>query len=170
MTDPHIKQIILDIFIQMRKRPSTLYEDSHFMDYLTHPPHRKDGLKGSFSGSKAYYRFLSRLELEFAICFTQADQDRYYSVDQMVAKVQERIHKRRGNVIIIKRRKEDKHLFLFEILLSLLLFMVWAWLKFHWLSIFAGVAYLLILSWSIRNLIFERRHTHALYEIIMGQQ
>ena len=97
MTELEIKDKILEIFNSERKNPSADFNESHFMDFLTYPAHPKNTIKNSFKGVRKYYRFMDKLELEFGICFSLQDLDKYYSVDQLCKKVLDRIKKGKGN-------------------------------------------------------------------------
>ena len=121
MTETEIKNIILRIFNEERQKPDTDFSESHFLDFLTFPAHSKNTIKNTFKGVRRYYRFMGKLELEFGICFSIPDLDKYYSIDSITKKVIERINKRRGNLMILKRRNEEKDKYGFEITMTILL-------------------------------------------------
>jgi hypothetical protein len=77
MTEIQVRTKILEIFQEERQKPDTNFEESHFLDFLTFPPHRKDNIKNSFKGVKRYHQFMDKLELDFEICFTLSELDRY---------------------------------------------------------------------------------------------
>jgi hypothetical protein len=93
MNEIQVKTKILEIFQQERQKPDASFDESHFLDFLTFPPHGKDNIQNSFKGVKKYHQFMDKLELEFEICFTLSDRDRGYSIDKITKKVTERIGK-----------------------------------------------------------------------------
>ncbi|MEO7977709.1 hypothetical protein [Flavobacterium sp.] len=93
MTEIQVRSKILEVFKEERQKPAALFEEYHFLDFLTFPPHRKDNIKNSFKGVKKYYQFMHKLELEFEICFTLSDLDRGYSVDKITKKVIKELEK-----------------------------------------------------------------------------
>lgn len=125
MTDTEIKEKILHLFKEERQRPDLEFEESHFLDFLTFPAHSNNNIKNSFKGVKRYYHFMKRLELEFSICFTLPDLDKTYSIDKITKKVVERIGKRRGNIMIIKQRTEQRETYYIEIILIALTIIIY---------------------------------------------
>jgi acyl carrier protein len=167
MTETEIKDIILKIFKEERQKPDTDFSESHFLDFLTFPAHSKNTIKNSFKGVRRYYRFMDKLELEFGICFPLPDLDKYYSIDSITEKVTERINKRRGNLMILKRRNEEKEKYSFEIILTILLIVIYISLGLNLISIaltiFIGIAIYWILSSKIHN----KKHNKKLNKRIL---
>ena len=167
MTETEIKNIILKIFKKERQKPDAEFSESHFLDFLTFPAHPKDTIKNTFKGVRRYYRFMGKLELEFGICFSIPDVDKYYSIDSITKKVIERINKRRGNLMILKRRNEEKEKYGFEIIMSILLILIYILLGLNLISItltiFIGIAFYWILSSKIR----DKKHNKKLTKKIL---
>ncbi|WP_316819295.1 hypothetical protein [Pedobacter nyackensis] len=162
MEEPAVKDKILEQFSKSRKDPNAYFEESHFLDYLTSPEHRKDSVKNSFKGVRAYYRFMNALELEFGICFTLPDLDKYYSVDTLTKKVIERISKRPGNLMILKQRNTENERYFFEIGLILILIGVYAWLGIHLVTIVTAIVIGIIIYWIVSSKIHNRNHNKRL--------
>ena len=59
MTEQEVKSKILEIFKSEKKNSSADFNETHFMDFLTHPAHQKNTIKNSFRGVRKYYRFVS---------------------------------------------------------------------------------------------------------------
>lgn len=130
-----VKERILKCFEKNRQRPDWPFEESHFLDFLTFPPAKKKTASYSFKASGKYYRFMQCIELEFGICLSLADTDRNYSVDSLVKKVEDRLTKSRGNLIILKNRNAEKPKYLFEIFASILLSCTYFRFGINWVSI-----------------------------------
>lgn len=162
MTDIEIKEKILEIFMQERQNPNAYFKESHFLDFLTFPPHRKDNIKNSFKGVRKYYRFMNNLELQFEICFTFSDLDRSYSVDQITKKVKERIGKRRGNIMIIKRRIEEKETYYIEIFLIILLVIIYISWGINLFSILLTFGFGFAIYWILSSKLNTRKHDQKL--------
>jgi acyl carrier protein len=170
MTETEIKDIILRIFNEERQKPDTDFSESHFLDFLTFPAHSKNTLKNTFKGVRRYYRFMGKLELEFGICFSIPDLDKYYSIDSITKKVIERINKRRGNLMILKRRNEEKDKYGFEITMTILLILIYILLGLNLMSItltiFTGIA----IYWILSSKIHDKQHNKKLTKKILGTE
>jgi hypothetical protein len=162
VNESEIKEIILAHFSKARKNPNAYFAESHFLDYLTFPEHRENSVKNSFKGVRAYYRFMNKLELEFGICFSLPDLDKYYSVDGLTKKVIERLGKRRGNLMILKRRNEEKERYFFEIGLVVVLISLYLKLGMHWITIILTIAFGTVTYWILGAKIQNRNHNKKL--------
>ncbi len=113
---------------------------------------------------------MDMLELEFGICFKISDLDKYYSVDSLTKKVFDRLHKSKGNKIILKQRKERKENYLPDGLLIFLLLLFFFWLGFHWtmLLIVAIIGRIYYWIYSIRR--YERQQIKLMQDRLSGNQ
>lgn len=170
MTEIQIRTKILEIFQEVRQKPNSCFEESHFLDFLTFPPHRKDNIKNSFRGVKQYYQFMKRLELEFEICFTLSDLDRSYSVDKITKKVTERIGKRRGNIMIIKQRNDVKETYYMEIFLIFLLALTYFVWGINLISIILTLAFGFTIFWILSSKINNKKHDKKLKLKILKEE
>lgn len=170
MTETEIKEKILEIFKEERQRPDLEFEESHFLDFLTFPAHSKNNIKNSFKGVKKYYRFMNRLELEFSICFTFPDLDKTYSIDKITKKVIERIGKRRGNIMIIKQRINQKETYYIEIFLITLLTIAYTFWGITLISVILTLAFGFAIYWILESKINSKRHNQKLKVKIMNQE
>lgn len=169
MTEIEIRSKILDLFNKVRQRPNTDFNELHFLDFLSNPPRPKDTIKNSFKGARQYYRFMDSLELEFAICFTLSDLDKYYSVDSLTKKVMERLQKGRGNLMILKQRNEEKDKYWIDITLSVILLLTYFWLGLHWLPILLTMLFAIAIWWIIGSRIHNKKHNKKL-NLIIGKE
>ncbi len=170
MTELEIKNKILEIFDSERKNPSADFNESHFMDFLTYPAHPKNTIKNSFRGVRKYYRFMDKLELEFGICFSLQDLDKYYSVDQLCKKVLDRIKKGKGNNMILKRRLEEKEKYYFEIALILILGGVYYWQGVNWISILLTIGFGIVIYWILSSKLYSMGHDKKLADKILEKK
>lgn len=171
MIENEIEEKILKIFNEKREKPNTSFDESHFLDYLTFPPKNKGQIKNSFKGVRRFYRFMDSLELEFSICFTLSDLDNpYYSTTQLTKKVQERINKRKGNLIIIKQRISDKDKYYIEFLLILILLFSYLIFKIHWIPILLTILFSLFIYWITASKIYNRKHNKKVFKAITNQK
>lgn len=155
-------------FNKIRQSPNGDFDESHFLDFLIQPPSKKNNIKNSFKGIKKYNAFFEAVEMEFGICFSLADQDRFYSINQFVSKTGERIENVRGNKMIIKQRIKEKGNYLAGIILSLILLLILIIVKVHIISAAAIILYGFVIWWIIRNRLIDRKHNKELYKKIMG--
>ncbi|WP_426485940.1 hypothetical protein [Flavobacterium sp. 2] len=170
MSEIEIKEKILEIFKEERQKPDADFNESHFLDFLTFPPHRKDNIKNSFRGVKKYYRFMYRLELEFEICFSLSDLDRGYSVDKITEKVIERIGKRRGNIMIIKQRIEQKETYYIELFLIFLLAIIYLKWGINLISILLTLTFGFGIYWILNSKLHRRKHDKRLKLKILKEE
>ena len=168
MTTDDIERIILNLFEQTRETPGAYYDKAHFMDYLVDPPTNKDNIKNSFKSARKYYTFFEAIELQFGICFTLADQDKFYSLDKFVAKTKERIDNSRGNKMIIRQRMAEKHTYYFEFLLTIILTLFVSYFKIHPVSIILTILWGIAIWWLVGSKLKDRRHNSRLFKIIIG--
>lgn len=169
MTDLEIKVKILEIFTKERQRPDLDFDESNFMDFLTFPAHQRDTIKNSFRGVRKYYRFMNKLELEFAICFRLSELDTYYSVDSLTKKVIERIETRQGNLIILKKRFEEKETYYVEIILIIILLVIYNFWGVNLVSVLVALVFGFALYWILGSKIRYRLHNNKLKSKILGR-
>lgn len=169
MTESEIRIKILEVFESKRSKQSAYFDETHFMDFLTEPPHKKNSIKNSFRGVKKYYRFMDKLELEFGICFTLSDLDKYYSVNSITKKVIERIGKPKGNKMILKRRMEEKENYIIELILFVSLVLLFIWLGIHWISLLAALFIGFAIYWIVESKFYSKRHNSLLDKKINAQ-
>ena len=171
MTEFEIRNKILYIFNKKREKANAKFDESHFLDYLTFPPKNKGQIKNSFKGVRKYYRFMDNLEIEFSICFTLSDLDNpYYSVDELTKKVEERIIKRKGNLIIIKQRIAQKDKYYFELLLVLILITTFFVFKIHWIPFLLTIIFGVIFYWITTSKMQNAKHNKELYKKIINRK
>ena len=159
MTEEGVKNKILEIFKSERSNSSADFNENYFMDFLTNPAHQKNTIKNSFRGVRKYYRYMDKLELEFGICFSLSDLDKYYSLDKLTKKVLERIKKGKGNKMILQRRNEEKEKYIFEIVLLIILVGIFYWQGINWISILTTIIFGLVIYWILSSKIYYKSHT-----------
>ncbi len=162
MDKTEIKNKIIEIFNSVRNKPNTHFDESNFMDFLLYPPN--NNIKNSFKGVRKYYRFMDKIELEFGICFKISELDSYYSVNQLTDKVIERINKKRGNLIILKKRNEEKDTYTFEIILFLIWVGIFYWQGINWLSFILIPLFGFIIYWTLSSKFYNRKQLRKMNE------
>lgn len=168
MTHEEIKDEILKVFKEKRQSSEADFDEAHLLDFLIHPPAAKNSVRNTFKGARAYYNFFRALELRFGICFPRAvGIDRYYTLDQLASKVNDRIGNNRGNKKIIRDRMVEKETYMLEIVFTLILLPVVLSLKLHIVSLVALVLYGVAMRWVISGRMADKKHNKALYKIIM---
>ena len=166
MTAQELKTQILEIFQRNRQTPNAHYDESRFLDYLITPPASKNNIQNSFKGVKRFHQFIDNVELTFGICFSTADLDRFYSVEQFTKKTKERIGKERGNKMIIQRRLEEKNNYSIHIILTFIFLAVIFFLKLHWITAIVGIGYSIAMWWIVSSELRSKKHDRKLNEII----
>lgn len=170
MTESEVKQKILEIFQDVRQKKDQPYDTSHFLDFLTNPPNRKNAIRNNFKGARKYGRFIDKIELEFGICLSNTDFNQCYSVDSLAAKVISRMKNTRGNKQILKNRTNSKTNYIFEIVLVLILAIAYSKSGIHWFPVLLTVIFGLIIYWMIDIKIYNRRQLRKLSARILDQQ
>lgn len=162
-----IKTKVLAIFNACRTQPESPFEPLHFMDFLVAPPSEKHQIRNSFKGANKHGNFLRKIELAFGICFTLADYDTSFTLDEFVKKIEERIHKKASNVKLIKERMNEKNYFIFEIVMLLILSVLYYIFGWHWLPILLSPLLLFAVYWIASRRIKDMLHTKRLSKIIL---
>ena len=170
MTPEELKTQIIEIFQRNRQTPNADYDESRFLDYLLTPPASKNNINNSFKGVKRFNQFIDDVELTYGICFSSADLDRFYSVEQFTKKTKERIGKGRGNKMIIRQRLEEKNNYSVHIILTIIFLAVIFANKLHWITVVVGIGYSIAMWWIISNELRTKRHDRKLNEIINAQK
>lgn len=137
------------------------------MDFLTNPVRKKNTIKNSFRGVRKYYRFMDKLGLEFGICFSLSDLDKYYSVDKLTKKVIERINKEKGNRMILQRRNIEEEKYIFEIVLLIILTGLFYWQGINWISILTTIIFGIVIYWILSSKIYYKGHIKKMNEILL---
>ncbi|MFP9117129.1 hypothetical protein ACLI08_04985 [Flavobacterium sp. RNTU_13] len=169
METEEIKERIIKVFLQERQDIHASYNTDNLFSYLIEPPAKKGTLKNSFKGTKKYYRFMDGLELEFGICFRLAELEDEYSIDRLAKKINERLHKGSGNKKIIRERLKEKHRYILEVILILIITGVYFWLGIHLISIVITVLCLGMMYWLVNSRVYTKRHDRKLAEIILNK-
>ncbi len=168
MNKDEVKNKIIEIFNSVRNNPEIEFKENNFMDFLLYPP--KNNIKNSFRGARKYYCFMDKIELEFGMCFKISDLDRYYSVDELVEKVNERINKRKGNLIILKNRNEEKDKYILEIVLLIILMVVFYWQGINLISIILTICFSIIVFWTLSNRVYAKKQLKKMNKRLKGKQ
>ena len=76
---------LLRLFQQARKDPLAAYERDRFLAYLTEPPASQGRrVADTFAGRARFVRFMQEVQLEFGVCFTNAEWDGGLPMDGFV--------------------------------------------------------------------------------------
>ena len=91
-TPAEVKETVLRLFEDARKRKGAPVEPDRFMAFLTEPPARTGRrVRDTFAGRFRLVRFMEAVQLEFGVLFTNAEWDKGPSLDDfaqlVVAKV-----------------------------------------------------------------------------------
>lgn len=88
LTLAQVRETVRRLFENARKRKGSPAEHDRFLAYLTHPPARAGrGVRDTFAGRFRYVRFMESVQLEFGICFTNAEWDKGLSLEAFTALV-----------------------------------------------------------------------------------
>ena len=164
--DGKVRKRILTLFSDEQEKSGLEFEESHFMDFLTNPPHPKNSIKNSFKGVRKYYSLMNKIELEFGICFGLPDLDRYYSVDSLTKKIQDKIGNKRSNKMILQRRLEEKENYKIEVAVAVIAVLSYFIIGINWFSIILTFISILVIKYLLRKKSNERIHNRQLKKII----
>jgi hypothetical protein len=85
LTQPEARDTVLRLFENARKRKGAPAESDRFLAFLTDPPAPSGRrVADTFAGRFRFVRFMEAVQLEFGICFTNAEWDKGPSLDDFV--------------------------------------------------------------------------------------
>jgi hypothetical protein len=89
-----IEEAVSRHFETARARPGTTYDRDRFLAYLTHTPATKGRrVADTFAGRRRFVRFIELVQLDLGVCFTNAEWERGYSLDDFVSLVDAKVSK-----------------------------------------------------------------------------
>ena len=104
LTQAQIKERLLQLFEDARKRKGAPAEPDRFLAFLTDPPARSGRrVADTFAGRFRFVRFMEAVQLEFGICFTNAEWEKGLSLDEFAQLVLTKLMKPE----LARRRAEE---------------------------------------------------------------
>src|SRR5262245_30983505 len=93
-TPAQVKDNVLRLFEDARKRKGAPAESARFLAFLTDPPAPSGRrVRDTFAGRFRYVGFMQSVQLEFGICFTNAEWDKGLSIDDFAQLVLTKVMK-----------------------------------------------------------------------------
>jgi hypothetical protein len=93
---------VLALFERHRATPGAPYEPARFLDHLLANPRKRRAVHDSFRGKWRFHAFLDAVQMEFGICFNNADRDSDPPLDRFVARVDELCASRRSSLASLR--------------------------------------------------------------------
>ena len=149
MKPPEVRDTVLRLFEDARKRKGAPVEPDRFLAFLTDPPAPSGRrVADTFAGRVRFVRFMESVQLEFGICFTNAEWDKGLSLDDFVQLVLTKVTKpeqarRLANerLVAARRRRTDDPLKFGLLASPLLVGVIWS---SSWM-----LRALLVLPWAL---------------------
>lgn len=131
---PHsddLRSRVLLHFEKYRAIPGASFEEERFLDYLLANPSGSRAAYNSFEGLRRLNRFIEAVQLEFSVCFSMADRDRNYALEQFIARIRELQASRQSSMASLRNRKRHRFGWPAVIFGNLLAFPLWM-AAFQW--------------------------------------
>ena len=96
--DAKVRNRIIEIFEKHRAVPGAAYEEKHFLDFLLAAPGKKDAVYNRLGGTRRLMAFVNEVQYDFAVCFSMADYEANYPLDQFTDRVLELQKSPRGSL------------------------------------------------------------------------
>ena len=126
-----ILQSTLDCFEKHRKEKGTQFDKESFLDFLLSEPKRIKGIHNSFEGKRRFFSFWKQIQLENGICFSIKDQEKQYSLDKFVSRIEELKDNPKSSKAALRHQMKygfEWNIFIFMNAILIVLFM----LLFQW--------------------------------------
>ena len=83
-----IRASVLRLFERSRADSGQAFDPDRFLAFLTHPP-ASNGRRvaDTFAGRRRFVRFMESVQLEFGVCFTDADWEAGFTFDRFIDRV-----------------------------------------------------------------------------------
>jgi hypothetical protein len=99
------REAVISIFEKHREKPGIAFSEAHFIDFLLANPPRKGAVRNSFRGLRYFNAFIDEVQLFFGVCFSLADREREWSLDNFVERIVELQASRRGSLASLKNQE-----------------------------------------------------------------
>jgi hypothetical protein len=96
---------VLLTFEKFRATPGAPFDEGHFLDFLLANPSGIGAVRNSFAGLHRFNKFMDAIQLEWGICFSQADLERSFSIDSFVDRANALQASRKGSLASLKSRE-----------------------------------------------------------------
>jgi hypothetical protein len=96
---------VLALFERHRATPGAPFEPERFLDYLLAEPRKPRAVHDSFRGKWRFHAFLDEVQMEFGVCFNNADRDADPPLERFVARVDELCASRRSSLASLRYQK-----------------------------------------------------------------
>lgn len=107
-SDPAVRDRLLGVFEQVRQSPGAPYAPERLLAFLTEPPALKGNrVADTFAGRRRFVRFMKTLQLQAGICFTLAEWERGFGLDELTELVAGKIRKPDQALRLAKQRLEQ---------------------------------------------------------------
>jgi len=155
---------VLSHFERHREMPGASFEEERFLDYLLANPAGSRAAYNSFEGLRRLNQLIEAIQLEFAVCFSMADRDQNYALDQLVGRIRDLQASRQSSLASLRNRKKHRFGWTAVIFGNLLAFPLWM-AGFHWTPV-AGWALLGICiaatAMMVRLYVADKRYLRTL--------
>jgi hypothetical protein len=116
---------VLFHFESCRAAPGTPFEEERFLDYLIANPSSERAAYNSFSGLRRLNRFIDKIQIEFAICFSMNDRNENYALERFIQRILELTASRRSSLASLRNRQRHSFGWIAVIFANLLAFPIW---------------------------------------------
>ncbi|HUG72007.1 MAG TPA: hypothetical protein VMK82_01165 [Steroidobacteraceae bacterium] len=124
-----IKNRTIALFEKHRAAPGVAFDPEHFLDFLLKSPPTKRAVYNSFSGLRRLNAFMDALQLECAVCFSQNDREANYSLDKIVARIEQLQRSPRGSLASLSNQLKGGPDVNFVLIVNLVLLVALAFLR-----------------------------------------
>jgi hypothetical protein len=162
-----VRTQILALFEKHRATPGATFDAEHFLDYLLPNPSAKGAYRNSFRGLRRFNAFVDAVQLECAVCLSQDDREKNYSVDRFVARLEQLQRSPRGSLASLRNQMRGGRNVTFAVIANLILLLALTALRTNpWMV--AALAALLVAfnSWYVLFHVRSRRYRETLRQKI----
>ena len=100
-----IKEDVLATFEAHREERGAPLEDDRFLDFLMRDPgERRAAFRNSFRGLRRYNAFIDDIQQQYAICFSERDRERDFSLSQFLDRVHALQESRKSSLASLQRQ------------------------------------------------------------------
>lgn len=107
MSREQVTEEIIDEFERLREVPGSSFDRDRLVDYLVANPTGNQHIESTYKGRRLFSRFIEKLELRLAVCFSLKDLETLRGLDSFADRISHLQKNPRGSIGVITGRLKE---------------------------------------------------------------